>query len=48
VAALKTLYAEMQAAGKPVELYTYPGDNHNINGNFVIAMQRRLPFSTSR
>ena len=25
------LSAEMQAAGKTVELYTYPGDNHNIS-----------------
>ena len=33
-----------QAAGKPVELYTYPGDNHNINGNFVTAMQRTIAF----
>ena len=30
--------------GKPVELYTYPGDNHNINGNFVTAMQRTIAF----
>jgi len=44
VAASKTLNEEMQAAGKPVELYTYPGDNHNINGNFVIAMQRTIAF----
>jgi dipeptidyl aminopeptidase/acylaminoacyl peptidase len=44
VAASKTLNAEMQAAGKPVELYTYPGDNHNINGNFVTAMQRTIAF----
>jgi len=44
VAASKTLNAEMQAAGKPVELYTYPGDNHNINGNFVVAMQRTIAF----
>ena len=34
----------MQATGKPVELYTYPGDNHNINGNFVPAMQRTIAF----
>ena len=37
-------WAAMQAAGKPVELYTYPGDNHNINGNFVVAMQRTIAF----
>ncbi len=40
----QTLYAEMQAAGKPVELYTYPGDNHNISKNFAKAMQRTIAF----
>jgi uncharacterized protein len=44
VAASKTLFAEMQAAGKPVELYTYAGDNHNISGNFKLAMQRTIAF----
>jgi uncharacterized protein len=42
VEASQTLYAEMQAAGKPVELFTYPGDNHNISGNFTRAMQRTI------
>ena len=40
----KTLFAQMQAAGKPVELYTYAGDNHNISGNFKLAMQRTIAF----
>jgi len=44
VAASQTLFAEMQAAGKTVELYTYPGDNHNINANFALAMQRSIAF----
>jgi|WetSurMetagenome_2_1015567.scaffolds.fasta_scaffold99088_1 uncharacterized protein len=44
VAASKTLLAEMQAARKPVELYTYAGDNHNISGNFKLAMQRTIAF----
>ena len=44
VAASETLYKEMQAAGKPVELYTYPGDNHNISKNFAKAMQRTVAF----
>lgn len=44
VAASKTLFAQMQAAGKPVELYTYAGDNHNISGNFKLAMQRTIAF----
>ena len=33
-----------QAAGKPVELYTYPSDNHNINGILVTAVQRTIAF----
>jgi len=44
VAASKELYAEMQAAGKLAELYTYPGDNHDIAANFGIAMQRTVAF----
>ncbi len=44
VAASQALFAEMKAAGKLVELYTYPGDNHNINGNFAVAMQRTIAF----
>jgi dipeptidyl aminopeptidase/acylaminoacyl peptidase len=44
VEASQTLYAEMQAAGKPVELYTYPNDNHNISGHFSLAMQRTIAF----
>jgi fermentation-respiration switch protein FrsA (DUF1100 family) len=44
VATSQELYKEMQAAGKTVELYTYPGDNHNINGNFNVAMQRTVAF----
>ncbi len=44
VASSQTLFAEMQAAGKEVELYTYPNDNHNINKNFATAMQRTVAF----
>ena len=40
----QALYNQMLAAGKDVELYTYPGDNHNISGNFNLAMQRTLAF----
>lgn len=40
----QTLFEEMKAAGKSVELYTYPGDNHNISGNFARAMQRTIAF----
>jgi uncharacterized protein len=38
------LYAKAQAAGDTVELYLYPGDNHNITNNFSLAMQRSIAF----
>ena len=31
-------------AGKTVEFYSYPGDNHNIANNFGLAMQRSIAF----
>lgn len=38
------LYEEIQQAGKYVELYTYPGDNHNISNSFGLAMTRTIEF----
>ena len=38
------LLAEVKAVGKPVELYTYPGDNHNISNQFKTAMVRSVAF----
>ncbi len=38
------VYEQMQALGKPVELYTYEGDNHNIAANFSVAMARTVAF----
>lgn len=38
------LAGELQAAGKQVELYTYPGDNHNISNYFSTAMARTIEF----
>ena len=38
------LYEELQRANKVVEFYTYEGDNHNISGNFSLAMQRTIEF----
>jgi dipeptidyl aminopeptidase/acylaminoacyl peptidase len=38
------LKAEVTAAGKQVELFTYPGDNHNISNNFSAAMARSVAF----
>ncbi len=44
LAASEYLVQAMQAAGKPVELYTYPGDDHNITASFGLAMQRTIEF----
>jgi dipeptidyl aminopeptidase/acylaminoacyl peptidase len=38
------LSAQLQAAGKPVELYEYPGDNHNISNYFSAAMTQTIAF----
>jgi fermentation-respiration switch protein FrsA (DUF1100 family) len=38
------LYDEVKQAGKTTELYTYPGDDHNIAQNFGLAMQRTIAF----
>jgi uncharacterized protein len=40
----ETLYGEIQAAGKTVEFYSYPGDNHNLSDYFSLAMQRTIEF----
>jgi len=44
LAASEYLYQAMQAAGKPVEMYTYPGDDHNLSQSFGLAMQRTIEF----
>lgn len=38
------LLAEIQAAGMPVEMYLYEGDDHNISKSFESAMQRSIQF----
>jgi uncharacterized protein len=38
------LYAQGLEAGMPIELVTYPGDNHNISGNFSTAMSQSVAF----
>ena len=38
------LYEQVQEAGRPVELYLYEGDNHNIFANFWTAMGRSIEF----
>jgi dipeptidyl aminopeptidase/acylaminoacyl peptidase len=38
------LETQIQAVGKPVELFTYEGDNHNISTNFGRAMARSIRF----
>ncbi len=44
LAASEYLYQAMQAADKPVELYTYPGNDHNLTQSFGLAMQRTIAF----
>lgn len=38
------LYEQGLDVGMPIELYTYPGDNHNISLNFNVAMSRSVEF----
>ena len=38
------LAGQMKQAGKEIELYSYPGDDHNLSQNFDIAMQRSIEF----
>ncbi len=38
------LATQIEAVGKPVELFTYKGDNHNISVNFGKAMARSIRF----
>jgi dipeptidyl aminopeptidase/acylaminoacyl peptidase len=40
----ETLNKQIQNAGKTVEFYSYPGDDHNIANSFGIAMQRSIQF----
>lgn len=40
----KTLAEEITAAGKTVELYDYPGDDHNLANSFSLAMTRTIEF----
>ncbi|HSW88760.1 MAG TPA: alpha/beta fold hydrolase [Candidatus Saccharimonadales bacterium] len=40
----QSLRDKLQEAGKTVEYYEYPGDNHNISANFNLAMQHSLEF----
>lgn len=39
-----SLRDKLQKAGKTVEYYEYPEDNHNISGHFTEAMQHSLDF----
>lgn len=40
----QTLETQMKEAGKTVELFTYPGDDHNISRNLSAALQRSVRF----
>ncbi|MHB0874518.1 MAG: alpha/beta hydrolase family protein [Anaerolineae bacterium] len=40
----ESLVEQVQAVGGEVELFTYPGDNHNISANFGAAIARSVEF----
>jgi dipeptidyl aminopeptidase/acylaminoacyl peptidase len=40
----QTLSQQIKTAGKTVEFYSYPGDDHNIANSFGTAMQRSIQF----
>src|SRR5438552_17969809 len=40
----QTLASDLKAAGKPVELYTYTGRDHNISQGFTLAMARSVTY----
>jgi uncharacterized protein len=40
----ETLYRQLEEAKKPVELYTYKGDDHNLSKSFATAMKRSVEF----
>src|SRR5438309_708433 len=40
----QTLASDLKAAGKPVDLYTYAGSDHNISQGFSLAMSRSVSF----
>lgn len=40
----ETLAEQMMQAGKEGEVYIYPGDDHDITGNFGVAMNRSVEF----
>jgi dipeptidyl aminopeptidase/acylaminoacyl peptidase len=40
----ETLDKQIKAAGGTVELYSYPGDDHNLANSFGTAMQRSIQF----
>jgi uncharacterized protein len=42
-----SLYEGLRLTGKYAELYTYPGDNHNISNYFTTAMDRTIEFFRS-
>lgn len=40
----KKLEEQLKATGKVVELYTYPGDDHNLSANLSLALQRSVEY----
>ena len=40
----QTLYDEAVAAGQTAELFSYPGDDHNLANSFGLAMTRTIVY----
>jgi len=40
----ETLKQELEAAGQPVEYYTYEGDDHNLSRSLTLALERSVAF----
>jgi uncharacterized protein len=40
----QTLYNEVKSAGKTVEFYSYPNDDHNLSQHLTLALQRSVAF----
>ncbi|MFC4425143.1 alpha/beta hydrolase family protein [Deinococcus navajonensis] len=44
----EALSKQLRAAGKPVQHYVYPGDDHNLSRNLRVALNRSVAFFQSR
>jgi len=43
-----SLVGQLKQAGKPVQSYVYPGDNHDLTRNLYTALARSVAFFKER